>query len=359
MRIGFFHHDHWPLNDAPSIQSWQYFSYLSKHHQVFTDHTCPFPGAKVIYRNKGDVFRLVNNVDVFFIIVDGIFDFQREKFALFSLLKKKKTPVILLINAPLTEAFAYKWIGSFKYRIDSAKRKFFGHFADGAICVSKNLVPYTHSLGIQKTIVVSNGSDPDFFSPSSKKHYLSSLKKYFKVIWSGGGEANWHALDIIKKLAEKCEKSDPNILFIIVTNKTWLDLSTSKNILVVHAVPYDEVREWIHAADLCLCLYHDHRAPNDVYGFYNSPMKLFDYMAMAKPLIASNKGQISEIIHDEQNGFLTNNTLDDLTKKILYLKKHPSERKKIGAAARKTIKEKYSWDKSAREIEKFLSSFTS
>jgi glycosyltransferase involved in cell wall biosynthesis len=41
-----------------------------------------------------------------------------------------------------------------------------------------------------------------------------------------------------------------------------------------------------------------------VENFYFSPLKLFEYLAMGKPVVASDVGQISEVIRDGDNGVL-------------------------------------------------------
>ena len=44
--------------------------------------------------------------------------------------------------------------------------------------------------------------------------------------------------------------------------------------------------------------------PNDKGEFINSPVKIFEYLAMGKPIVASDIGQQKEIIKDNENGLL-------------------------------------------------------
>ena len=44
--------------------------------------------------------------------------------------------------------------------------------------------------------------------------------------------------------------------------------------------------------------------PNEKGEFINSPVKIFEYLAMGKPLVASDIGQQKEIIKDRENGLL-------------------------------------------------------
>lgn len=77
-------------------------------------------------------------------------------------------------------------------------------------------------------------------------------------------------------------------------------------------------------------------------------------MAKAKPVIASNVGQIGEAIKPGINGLLTNNKVDDIVEKIFYLKKNPHIARKLGAQARRDVVRYYNWDRVAKDIETTL-----
>jgi glycosyltransferase involved in cell wall biosynthesis len=81
-------------------------------------------------------------------------------------------------------------------------------------------------------------------------------------------------------------------------------------------------------------------------------------MAMRKPVIASNKGHVPDIVSNSINGLLTDNSPDDICKKILYLKSNPYIAKAIGKKARDTVLRKYDWDTSISSINELLLSVT-
>lgn len=74
----------------------------------------------------------------------------------------------------------------------------------------------------------------------------------------------------------------------------------------------------------------------------NSPVTISESMACGIPAVATRVGGIPELIDDEKTGFLVrpNNALE-LAEKIIWLLKHPDERKQMGAAAHKKAIEKY------------------
>ena len=75
--------------------------------------------------------------------------------------------------------------------------------------------------------------------------------------------------------------------------------------------------------------------------------------ASGLPVIASRKGGIPEIIQDGISGLLIDDpsNTDDFAEKIIYLLENEEIAIKLGQAGRKTIEEKFSWDRVADEIE--------
>jgi glycosyltransferase involved in cell wall biosynthesis len=353
MNICFLHNDRWPLTDGASIQSWQIISQLRRRHTVITTHRSPFPGVKKIYGSWKDTLRFFKKVDVLIIVIDGVFDFYNEKFALLAwvsqIILRKKIPVIWLVNAPIEESLTFSWYPKRKFWWDKLRRKFLAQFVNTAICVSAKIEDYLRqTYSIENHIIIPNGSDPYLFSPKQKKHLpLTHFENRFIIMWAGGGEFSWQGLDLIQKTANKMWKIDKQVLFLVLTNHSWTHISPSENLLIFPAVKYQELPQWLSYASCYLCLYHS----NPTTGFYNSPMKLFDYMAMQKPIIATNLGQIKHIIKPQENGLLTNNNVSEIVSKILYLKRHRQIAAKLGKKARMDISRFYSWKNIGEQIE--------
>ncbi len=354
MNVGFIHNDDWPLNNCWSIQSWQIFSRLQKHHKIFTSNRCPFPGAIHAYSGKKDGYSFVQKIDALFIIIDGVFDFYSEKFTMLPLLKRKKIPVIWLINAPIKESTIIPSYDMKKYKSDCFYRKQLSRFVDVGICVSNEVEAFAKKeLLLERTVVVPNGADTKLFDPQkTSDSALSAMRSKYKVVWAGGGKISWQGLDIIAKVAKKIKNIDPDILFIVIGGDNWIDAPILDNIMWLKTVPYSAIPSYLKSADLSLILYN----PQFTSHFYNSPMKLFDSMSMGLPIIASDLGQISEIIKNNKNGLLTDNSVNDIIKKILFIKNNKKFGKKLGLEARKDTMRYYNWDRMVDSIENELSS---
>lgn len=352
MNISFFHQDFWPPYEGSSLQSWQLYSRLREHHVVYTPHTCPFPGAKHSYRNIRDARRMLESTDTVFIIVDGLFNLFNEKFSCLPTLLSLHKPVVWLLNAPIEESLLYPRHNRYLMPIERLKRRILSSYVDVCICVSRVLESYArHHLSAKKYTVIANGSDPDFFRPhriplSGKRHKRDN----FNIVWAGTGGNPWQAIDVISRVAEILAHRDPTITFTLVTDKPWYPLPRLPNLRLVGAKDYFHMRDELADADLALCLYHE-MLP---LGFYYSPLKLFDAMSAGLPVVATDIGQIHDVIVDRQNGFLTRNDPDEIVSIIESVKRNPDLAHRVGLRARKLAVSYYNWDRMVQEINKLL-----
>lgn len=77
------------------------------------------------------------------------------------------------------------------------------------------------------------------------------------------------------------------------------------------------------------------------FNLSKSPVKLFEYMAKAKPVVASCLGEASYIIENGYNGFLASSK-NEFISRMEQLIKSPVLSENIGTTARKTVEESYS-----------------
>jgi len=82
-----------------------------------------------------------------------------------------------------------------------------------------------------------------------------------------------------------------------------------------------------------------------------SPMKMFEYMATGRPIVASNLPVIGEILRNGYNAILvTCNDVKEWESAIKRLVDNPEFAEIIGANARRDVVKKYTWDIRAKEI---------
>jgi glycosyltransferase involved in cell wall biosynthesis len=104
-------------------------------------------------------------------------------------------------------------------------------------------------------------------------------------------------------------------------------------------VPYEKVFDYIATADI---------AYSDDWSINGFPMKLFDYMAMGKAIVAEGTESVKEVLTDRVNGLLYTNEAE-LKEKILALAGDGASRNKLGETARKAMGQ-HTWEKRAEAL---------
>ncbi|MFY9556630.1 MAG: glycosyltransferase, partial [Blastocatellia bacterium] len=113
-------------------------------------------------------------------------------------------------------------------------------------------------------------------------------------------------------------------------------------------VSHDEVPAFLDACDI---LVSPHVDSTDGSKFFGSPTKLFEYMAMAKPIVASRLGQIGDVIIDGENGLLVEpGDANALARAIERLAYDEALRARLGASARQTVIKRYTWKHNAARV---------
>ncbi|MGB9716147.1 MAG: glycosyltransferase family protein [Thermodesulfovibrionales bacterium] len=290
-----------------------------------------------------DFFGNEKKIDIFYVRIDG-YEGNDE----LTLLKKSNpfVPCIWEINAPLEELRTYG-ISERKLQKLNKRRKKLAKMVDMAICVSCEIEQYAkNELGVKKTFVIHNGSDPELFTPEKKDNNIYDRTKY-KVLWAGSPKYKWQGFRKVQKLSKILKEKGMNDILIIVTAVG----KSSENIIYIGHIPYSEMPRYMASADVGLCIYED----IDFYEqFYFSPLKLYDYMASGLPVIGSDVGQIKFVVEENQNGLLTDNSVEDLIEKILFLKNNPDKASEMGYKGRKAVIEKYNWDNVVLQTESIL-----
>lgn len=260
-----------------------------------------------------------------------------------------KCPVVVRLNG--SDAY-------FCY-LDGRKNKFKNRFhekralqrADGFISVSQFTADLTNRIfGLNKPFtIIPNGINIDNFPPAQPTNTALT------VLYVGGIIRKKGLLEIPHYYNKVIERF-PQAQFVFIgkdmpdvvsgqpsTQQMMLELfseAAKKNVVFKGSVPYDEVKNYINQATVCIF-------PSFAEAL---PLAWLEAMAMEKPLVASNIGWATEVIDDGKEGFLENPKQHDLyAEKIIAILADAALGKKLGVAARKKIIEKFSSEVVARD----------
>lgn len=226
--------------------------------------------------------------------------------------------------------------------------------SDHIMVVSEELKRHYVSAGFssEQISVVPNGVNVEAFHPKiDGKKVRNELGLQGKIILGFSGSfAPWHGLDFLADAVEELAVRDEyKEIVLLLIGKPGIGVSMPKvpdNITIVTGrIPHQEVPYYLAAVDIFVAPYPL------ITPFYFSPLKIFEAMAMGKPVIASAQGQISELIRDRVSGVLYPPGNKELfLKKIDMLVRDAPMRDMLGQNARKAIESKFTWLDNAQKV---------
>jgi glycosyltransferase involved in cell wall biosynthesis len=84
---------------------------------------------------------------------------------------------------------------------------------------------------------------------------------------------------------------------------------------------------------------------------YGSPMKLFEYLAMGKAVVAPRVGPVEEIVRDGENGLLIEPAnAEQLAERVLRLAEDPGLRFRLGQQGRAEVLARHTWRRNAETV---------
>lgn len=248
-----------------------------------------------------------------------------------------KLPTIFEIHAPFTtkmDIFFFKMINKNKLK--------------KIVVISKALKSYfieKYNISSEKIMVAPDGADsiPEDLKPIKIKKNKNFLIGYIGHLYKGRG------IDIIAEVAKRCDWAEFHVIGGLPEDVNYWkkELSNFKNIIIHGSVPPKEVYGYMLNFDILLAPYQEKVC---VYGGrgntaqWMSPLKIFEYMAAGKAILASDMPALREILVHEKNSLLASpRNIDKWVENLERIKKDFSLRKKIGAKAKSEFEERYTW----------------
>lgn len=274
----------------------------------------------------------------------------------------KKVPFILEVNAPM--AYESRKFAEYSFRIPLIPElieKMYLRIANRVIVVSRELRAYYKSwhLPEQKLIFIPNGVDEHRFHPEiAAENTRTKLGLNNKIVVGFIGSFHyWHGLENLLHFIKLTLSRFHNVAFLLVGDgplkrdleRIFKNHEFDKRVIFAGYVPHDEIPAHLAAMDIVLAPY-----PRLEF-FYYSPLKIFEYLAAGKAVVASRIGQIQEIIQDGINGALFEpDNFEDLQEQLFALIEKNGYRQQLGRNGREMILQKYTWNHTAEKISEIM-----
>jgi glycosyltransferase involved in cell wall biosynthesis len=286
------------------------------------------------------------------------FDMIYERYSLWSAAgiraaRELGIPCFVEVNAPLViEQQTYREL-DLASEAESVEAEVF-HGADTLLAVSEQVRDYALAKGADpaRTFVLPNGVDLARFNPGVNAMPVDGVAADAFVIGFVGSLKDWHGIETLLESFRTLRQGAPDCHLLIVGNgpmRGWIDGYVRGSrldgaVTVTGWLSHDSLPGLIQRMDVAVAPYPM------LEGFYFSPLKLYEYLAVGKPVAASAIGQVREVIADGVTGLLAcPGDPDDLAAKIDRLHRDSDLRRTLGQAAARRARA-YTWNGNAQRV---------
>jgi glycosyltransferase involved in cell wall biosynthesis len=258
---------------------------------------------------------------------------------------EQQIPGILEVNAPLLEEKTARHLLIDRAGAEEATMRAFKS-ARAIVVGSRQLAALIekHPSAMGKVHVVPNGVDPDRFIGAHPA--LERGPEDFILGFTGELNAS-QGLPTLIAAFQLVADALPSSRLVIVgegPDREPLERDVAargleKHVVFVGAVGPHAIPGMLASMDVALAPYPK------LAGFYDSPLKIFEYMAAGLPIVASKIGQLEEVLNHGETAMLVQpGEREALAEMIYELAENPDKRRQLGTAAQARVRECYTWE---------------
>ena len=314
------------------------------------------------FRRMRFIFKKFKNKRYNMIFVrNGIFD----AFLALYLKRRYKIPFVFEMSNPIEQTREYyKFYSKHKYfwyfitKIVAYLNMYILHKADLVLPTTRWMLEDFAKKGIKRAKMrpFPNGIKINRFSNADgeeiKKRY--GLKDSKVVTYIGTMDKLRH-LDVLIHAFSKVRENNDNVKLLMVgdgTDRSNLEklaneLGIKDNVIFTGQVYFTEIPNFIAAADIGV-------SPIPPLSFYkvSSPIKMFEYIAMAKPVVANEEiPEQEEVIQESKGGILVKFEEGSFADGIIELLNDPERAREMGRRGREWVMRNRTYEILARRLE--------
>ncbi len=209
----------------------------------------------------------------------------------------------------------------------------------------KEIVIAFAKVSRDKVFVVPNGVDMSrFLGPAAVRKFSGP------TIGFVGALRRWQALEYPLRALGDLSREGIRYNLVIVgageKNREWQklarDLGVSDRVFFAGAIPFDQIPAWIAGFDLG---FSGQVASVADQNMYFSPLKLYEYMAAAKPVLASAHEDSRRLVVPGETGYLFEpDSLPDLERAMRQAWRERDSWPALGSRARALVSSGHTWE---------------
>jgi glycosyltransferase involved in cell wall biosynthesis len=221
-----------------------------------------------------------------------------------------------------------------------------------------------------RILVNPNGVDPDRYSPAVDGLRVRRLHRLEgkRVVGFIGTFGRWHGAEVLADAYGRLINAHPewreSVRLLLIGDGLTMPLvrgflhrhGVEDAAVLTGATRQEEGPEHLAACDL---LVSPHVPNPDGTPFFGSPTKLFEYMAMGKGIVASDLGQIRDVLEHGETGWLVEpGSVEALRAGLERLLLDEPLARRLGESARRAVVGRYTWKEHTRHIVERLRTLT-
>lgn len=264
-------------------------------------------------------------------------------------------PMLLEVNGPLYEERQQHEGGIALRRLALWTQRYAWRGADFVLPVTSVLADMMVAAGVQRdrVTVIPNGIDPERFGNNALSTQAAKAKLGLGdrlVLGFTGFVREWHGLDrVVDLVAERTNDSGLHLLIVgdgparEALQARARERGIVDRVTVTGVVDRDRVPGYVAAFDVAL---------QPAVVPHASPLKLFEYLAMGRAIVAPATPNISEVLTDGEDAVLFDPASPDGMRRALEKVLNDGElRRRIADGARRTIgRRKLTWGNNAQRV---------
>jgi glycosyltransferase involved in cell wall biosynthesis len=265
-----------------------------------------------------------------------------------------EVPYLLEVNAPLPEE-QKRYRALINATAASSLESYVFRTADRVLIPSSALRPYVIEHGARPGAVhvTPNAADPDLFRPSRARVPRPPGETPEFVVGFAGSLKPWHGLEYLVPAFRQLRRKSSAYRLLVVGDgplREPLEEELRRSGLTdaatfTGAVELAEVARLLATMDAAVAPYPK------LEGFYFSPIKVFEYMAAGAPVVASDIGQIGEILRHRRSALLHEpGSVRGMVTSIEELRRHPALGARMAREARAMVCRRYTWRRNAERV---------
>lgn len=229
------------------------------------------------------------------------------------------------------------------------------------VCEASRQELIARGVPAERIVVNPNGVDPEQFRPGcggAEVREQLGIAPDEVVVSFVGTFSYWHGIETLQQAADKLLRDAANsrLRFVLVgegplhaaMQAALHDYVARRRVIFTGLVAHSRVNSYLDAADILLSPHIPMPAGE---AHFSSPTKLFEYMAMGKAIVASDIGQLAEILDHMRTALLvTPGEVNDVVSAIQLLAGDSALRARLGQAARAAAIAHHTWKQNAARV---------